>query len=120
MKYITSLGYHNAFDYSLGKNFQQQKIIGWNSLGEMTNSTKFIIKNISTIKDVKECPWSRVVWIDDEGSTIYEKLKMKLTSPFYPKGTCCQALIPEKSKKYLIRYTITLYLYNYIFDNNHF
>ena len=102
LKIITTLGYHNAFDYSLGKSIDK-RIVGWNSFGSMTNSTRFIIRNVSTIKSVRECPWSRVVWIDNKGLTIYEKLEMKLTSPFYPKGTCCQAVVPKNSKKYVLR-----------------
>ena len=92
---FTFYGYANSFDYSIGKVNGSIDSFGWN--GNTTTEIEAIVSDISLIKSVSQCPFTRVYFKDKKTLKFnIEILEMQLTGSKYPIGKCCHATIPKR------------------------
>ena len=53
------------------------------------SSPEDVIKKVSMIRNVKECPETKVKMLD-QNREIFVKINFNLTAMFHPKGKCCK------------------------------
>ena len=86
---FTLYGYDNSFQYSVGNTTGGAlKIFGWN--GNDSTELEKIITDISLIKSVKQCPYTRIVFAEENRFDFrYVKVDMHLTGFKHPLGQGC-------------------------------
>ena len=85
-------GYGQSYLYSQGFN-RAGKFIGWNGING-TMETEELVEEISTLKTVKDCPYTRIL-LEDAESEDLKVVPLTLTRAFDPYGRCCQVILPK-------------------------
>lgn len=87
-------GYPHSFGYSQGIN-SSRNLFGWNGVSQ---NASIVLDEISTIKSVKDCPFTRLWVTEDNFKEEKIILKFDLTRVYDPNGRCCKAILPSTLK----------------------
>ena len=106
---LIALGYGQSYEFAMGV-LRNSNLKGW--LGNISgikidfyqnlkvmaliiqgSSPEDVIKKVSMIRNVEECPETKVKMLD-QNREIFVKINFNLTAMFHPKGKCCKVQAP--------------------------
>ena len=98
MEGLVKHGYESGYTYYIGninkyKEYKDAEF-GWSGKVDNNATIKEVLREVSTIKSVKDCPTGKAYYEKDL-ATIVKTVPMTLTKSVHPFGRCCKATIPE-------------------------
>ena len=103
MTKLSFYGYEDLTGYKLGVQMNgSRKSFGWSGKNGNASQTE-VIRDISLLKSVHDCPYSNESFarFDDFTKT---HLEFELTDALFPYHRCCKIIIPEESKSRVLNF----------------
>ena len=91
-------GYTSGYMYYLGNNKDHIEF-GWSGNGTMASNIVDVLKEVSTIRSVEDCPWA-IAFYEKDLAAVPKNVPMSITKPIHPFGRCCKATIPEPPREF--------------------